>query len=177
MGLFDQVMGALDNPNQRASTDQLGTILGAVQQLAGSQDTNTDTMQQLMSIVGQYARTSLQQTSQTAGRDQAEDMVDRYAGTDPSTDAMQALFSPQQREQLADAASRRTGLSRDAILSLLPIVVPIVLKLLQTGSSKTGVSRQNQPNSVLNVFLDSDSDGDVDMGDAIAMAGRFLKNR
>ncbi|MEO0409281.1 MAG: DUF937 domain-containing protein [Cyanobacteria bacterium P01_A01_bin.135] len=177
MGLFDQVVGALDNPNQQASTDQIGSILGAVQQLAGSQDTSTDNMQTLMSIVGQYARTSLQQTSQTAGRGQAEELVDQFAGTGPSVDAMQALFSPQQREQVADAAAQRTGLSRDTILSLLPIVVPIVLKLLQTGSSKTGVSRQNQPNSVLNVFLDSDSDGDVDMGDAIAMAGRFLKNR
>ncbi|MGB3614248.1 MAG: DUF937 domain-containing protein, partial [Elainellaceae cyanobacterium] len=161
----------------QASTDQLGSILGAVQQLAGSQGTSPDNMQMLMSIVGQYARSSLKQTSQSAGRGEAESIVDRFAGTGPSVDAMQALFSPQQREKIADTASQRTGLNRDVILSLLPIVVPLVLKFLQTGSSKSGVSRQSQPNSVLNIFLDSDNDGDVDMGDAISVASRFLKNR
>ena len=37
MGLFDQVVSALDNPNQEASSDQLGSILSVVGQLSGSQ--------------------------------------------------------------------------------------------------------------------------------------------
>ncbi|MGF1538193.1 MAG: DUF937 domain-containing protein [Elainellaceae cyanobacterium] len=177
MGLFDQVVGALDNPQQQASAGDLSSILGAVQQIAGSQGTSASNVETLMSIVGQYARSSLKETSQTAGRDQAEDLVDRFAGTNPSMDAMQALFSARQREEIADTASQRTGLNRDMVLSLLPIVVPIVLKFLKTGSSAEGVSRQSQSNSVLSMFLDSDRDGDVDLGDAISMAGRYLSNR
>ncbi len=177
MGLFDQVIGAIDNPKQQASSSDLGAILGTVQQLGGSQGASSDNIQTLMSIVGQYARSSLKETSQTAGRGQAEEMVDRFAGTGPSTDAMQALFSPRQRDEIANTAAQRTGLNRDTIMTLLPIVVPLVLKFLKTGSSASGVPRQNQSNSVLSMFLDSDNDGDVDMGDAIAMAGRFLSNR
>ncbi|MGF1513430.1 MAG: DUF937 domain-containing protein [Elainellaceae cyanobacterium] len=177
MGLFDQVIGALDNPQQQASTGDIGSILGTVQQLAGSQGASSGNVQTLMSIVGQYARSSLKETSQTAGRGQAEELVDRYAGTSPSADALQALFSPRQREAIADTAAQRTGLNRNTIIALLPVVVPLVLKFLKTGSSADGVSRQSQSNSVLNMFLDSDSDGDVDMGDALSMAGRFLSNR
>jgi len=54
---------------------------------------------------------------------------------------------------------------------MLPILVPLVLNLLQTG---TGVQSQGGANPVLNAFLDADRDGDVDIADAMQMAGRYL---
>jgi hypothetical protein len=53
----------------------------------------------------------------------------------------------------------------------LPLLIPVVLKFLQQGNTKqTGAGR----NSVLSTFLDSDGDGDTDIGDAMSIAGRFL---
>jgi hypothetical protein len=56
-----------------------------------------------------------------------------------------------------------------------------VLSLLKQGSPQpvAGGSTSNTTgaNTVLNGFLDSDGDGDVDIGDAMSMAGRFLNQR
>lgn len=172
MGLFDQVVGALNNPNQQASTDQLSTILNVAQQLTGSKGAGGDSTQALMSVVGQYVRSSLQQTSQAQGRSQAEALVERFAGTGANADALGALFSPQQQQQLTEMAAQKTGLNASTIQSMLPVLVPLALNFLKTGASTQGATGEN--NSVLNSFLDSDGDGDVDMGDALSMASRFL---
>lgn len=47
---------------------------------------------------------------------------------------------------------------------MLPILVPLVLNLLQTGSQTR--NPQGGANPVLNAFLDADRDGDVDISDA-----------
>ena len=60
MSLFDQIRGAIDNPNQQASSSQLGTILDAVQQLSSNHNTDSSTVQSAASIVGKYVRSSLQ---------------------------------------------------------------------------------------------------------------------
>ncbi|MGB3496108.1 MAG: hypothetical protein WBA57_25485 [Elainellaceae cyanobacterium] len=172
MGLFDQVVGALNNPNQQASTNQLSTILNVAQQLTGSQGAGGDSTQALMSVVGQYVRSSLQQTSQAQGRSQAESLVEQFAGTGANADALGALFSNKQQQQLTETAAQKTGLNASTIQSMLPVLVPLALNLLKTGASTQGATGGN--NSVLNSFLDSDGDGDVDMGDALSMAGRFL---
>jgi len=57
------------------------------------------------------------------------------------------------------------------IVSMLPTVIPIVMKLLNTGSAKQG---DQGDNPVLNAFLDADGDGEVDMGDMMGVASRFL---
>ena len=41
MSLFDQIRGAIDNPNQQASSSQLGTILDTVQQLSSNHNTDS----------------------------------------------------------------------------------------------------------------------------------------
>lgn len=178
MGLFDQVVGALNNPNQQASTDQLSSILNVAQQLAGNQGARTDSTQALMSVVGQYVRSSLKETSQRQGRSQAEALVEQFAGTNANMAALQAMLTPQQREQLTQTAAQKTGLDASTIQAMLPVLIPLALNFLKTGASTSSRPPQATPgtqNSVLNAFLDSDGDGDVDLGDAMSMAGRFLQ--
>ncbi|MGF1499359.1 MAG: DUF937 domain-containing protein [Elainellaceae cyanobacterium] len=175
MGLFDQVVGALNNPNQQANSGQLSSILDTVQQLAGSQAGSTDNTQKLMSVVGGYVRSSLQNKRSQGGQDLVEDLIDQFAGTSPSMAALQSLFTPEQQQHLAEDASQRTGINAATVQAMLPVLVPIVLNFLKTGSSQQGVPRSNQPNSVLSTFLDSNRDGDVDMGDALAMASQFMR--
>jgi hypothetical protein len=54
----------------------------------------------------------------------------------------------------------------------LPTLVPLALNFLKTGNSAQNPG--NSSNSVLNSFLDADGDGDVDLGDALQMAGKYL---
>jgi hypothetical protein len=179
MGLFDQILSAVNNPNQQASTDQLGTILNTVQQLSNRQGLNPSTTQTAISVVGNYVRSALQQQRNNGGNARAEAIVNQYGGTSPNTGALEALFSPNQQRQVADAVAQRTGISTDQVLALLPILVPIVLNLLKQGSSRTAnaPAANSGANPVLNTFLDSDGDGDIDVGDAMSLAGRFLNQR
>lgn len=179
MGLFDQILGAVNNPNQQASPDQLGTILNTVQQLSNRQGLNTSATQTALSVVGSYVRSALQQQRATRGPGQAEAIVNQFGGTNPNPSALETLFTPNQQQQVAQDVSQRTGISTNQVLALLPILVPIVLNLLKQGSqqSNSPAAAGAGNNTVLNGFLDADGDGDVDVGDAMSLAGRFLNQR
>lgn len=174
MGLFEQVLGAINNPNQQASPDQLGQILNTVQQLAGSKGVDPGITQTVTSIVGKYVRSSLQQKRATGGNEQVASILDRFGGTSANPSAVEALFSPQQQQQISQDAARQTGLNTQTIQSMLPVLIPVVLNLLQSGRAEAASGASPSSNSVLNSFLDSDADGDVDMGDALSFASRFL---
>jgi hypothetical protein len=174
MGLFDQVLGAINNPDQQASPDQLGNILQVVQQLSHTQGADTSQSQALVSIVGQHVRAALQQQRSAVGNSQVEALVNQFGGSSANLEAVQALFSPDQQERLVEEASQRTGLDGNKIQAMLPVIVPIALNFLKSGSTSTGEAGEGRSNSVLNTFLDGDADGDVDLGDALSMANRFL---
>jgi hypothetical protein len=174
MGLFDQVLGAINDPNQQANPDQLGQILNTVQQLAGNKGVDPGMTQTVTSIVGKYVRSSLQQQRATGGNEQVASILDRFGGTSANPSAVEALFSPQQQQQLSQDAAQQTGLNAQTIQSMLPVLIPVVLNLLQSGKQSGSANASRSSNSVLNSFLDSDADGDVDMGDALSVASRFL---
>lgn len=178
MALFDQILGAINNPNQQGSPDQLGGMLNTVQQLAQNQGVDPGTASTAMSVVGSYVRSSLQAQRAAGGNDRVESLVNQYAGTNPSMGALQALFSPAQQAQLSQAIAQKTGLNAQTIQAILPILVPIALNFLKSGANNTASApNSGGGNSVLNVFLDADGDGDVDLGDTMAMAGRYLNQR
>ncbi|NWF57952.1 MAG: DUF937 domain-containing protein [Fischerella sp.] len=172
MGLFDQIINAIDNPSQQGSTGQLGDILNTVQQLSNSTGTNPATMQSVVGIVGNYVRSALQEKQANYGNQEAQAVVNQYSGTSPNPQAVNSLFSYGMQQQVAEAVAQRTGLNAGMIQQLLPILVPLVLNLLRTGANAQ--NSQAGGNSVLNSFLDSDRDGDIDIVDAIQMASRYL---
>jgi len=171
MGLFDQIASAIDNPALKANSGQLGDILNTVQQLNGQQGMNGDSTQAVMSLLGNHVRSALK--SQPTG--QAQALVNQYSGTSANNDAVNALFSSEQQQQIAQQISQRTGVSSNLVQRLLPMLVPIVLNLLHSGTPQT--NSQQGSNPVLNQFLDSDGDGDVDVADALRLAGNFMGQR
>ncbi|AFY70966.1 hypothetical protein Pse7367_2711 [Thalassoporum mexicanum PCC 7367] len=181
MGLFDQVVGALNNPEQQASQSQLGSILNTVQSLTGGaagNDANQSTQQLLMSVVGKHVRSSLKQKRSAQGQQQVEEIVNRFASTNANPEAVQSVMSEREQQQTAQEVAQKTGLSMEIVQSMLPTLVPVVLNFLQTGAKKPeAASGATASNSVLNSFLDSDGDGDVDLGDAMAMASRFMQSK
>ncbi len=177
MGLFDQILGAIENPNQQANPNQVGSILNTVQQVSRGQGMDSIAMQTVMSVLGQHVRSALQQQQATGGRNQVESLVEQFAGTNPNANAVQSIFTPQQQRQAVQDTAQRTGLDANTVQSLLPVLIPIVLNLLKTGASNQGSAHNPNSNSVLNMFLDADNDGAVDMGDALSLAGRFMSQR
>lgn len=172
MGLFEQIINAMNNSNQEASSGQLATILSTVQQLGDSYGAEPSTVQSVLSIVGNYVRSALQQKQATDGNESAQGVVNQYSGTYPNPQAVHTLFSPDQQEQVAQDAAQQTGLNVGTIQEMLPVVVPLVLNLLQTGTNDQ--NPQGGSNPVLSAFLDANHDGDVNIADAIQMAGRYF---
>ncbi len=170
MGLFDQILGAVTNPNQQGSLGQLGGIINAVEQMSGNAGTDSSTMQTIMSVVGSQVRSALQDKQANEGSDAAQNIVDQFAGDSHNPDAVSSLFSPEMEQQVAQMASQRTGVDTNMIQQMLPMIVPLVLKFLQSGASTSG----GGGNPVLNSFLDSDRDGDVDIADAMRMASQYM---
>lgn len=174
MGLFDIIQGAINNPNQQASVDQVGSILNTVQQLGANRGIDPAMSQTVLSTVGSYVRSALQEKRQMNGEGQAEAIVNQYGGTQPSNAAVQAVFGQNQLQQVVQAVAQRTGMSPQVIQAILPMVVPVVLNLLRTGASTQPNVGQQGSNPVLSAFLDADRDGDVDISDAMRVAGQFL---
>lgn len=174
MSIFNQVLQALDNPNQQASTGQLAGILETIGQVSRSQQSDPKTMESAMSVVGKYVRSSLQQKRAEVGDAQTQSLVNTYSGTQPNQQAVQALFSLPQVQQMTKEIEARTGINPGMVQTLLPVLVPLVLNFLQTGAS---TQNPEQSNSVLSGFLDADRDGDVDMADALRMASGYLQKR
>lgn len=175
MGLLDQILSAVNNSDQQASSGQIASILSTVQQLSDSYGTNPSNVQSAMSIVGNFVRSALQQKQATEGYEQTQGIVNHYSGTYPNPQAVDALFGSSQIQQIVQAVTQRTGLDANTIQGMLPILVPLVLNLLQTGTNSQ--NPQQGANPVLNTFLDADGDGDVDITDAMIMAGRHFSQR
>lgn len=172
MGLFEQIIGAVANPNQQGNIGQIGNIINTVQQLSNSTGADSSTMQSVFSIIGGQVRSALQQKRDTDGNEAAEAVVNQFGGTSPNPSAVASLFSPGMQQQIAETVAQRTGLDANMIQGLLPLAVPIVLNVLKSGANAQ--NSQGGGNSVLNSFLDADNDGDVDIADAMQMANRYM---
>ncbi|NEO97827.1 MAG: hypothetical protein F6K58_03780 [Symploca sp. SIO2E9] len=171
MNLFNHILSAIDNPTQQASSGQLSTILNTVGKLSSNANADPSTVQGVMSIVGKYVRPALQQKREAEGEQQAQAFINQYGGFNPSNQAVELLLGVPQIQQLVQEAEQRTRIDASLIQNMLPTLVPLVLNLLQTGASTDNVQGANP---VLNAFLDADGDGDVDIADAMKMAGRYL---
>jgi hypothetical protein len=172
MGLFEQIIGAVANPNQQGNIGQIGNIINTVQQLSNTTGADSGTMQTVFSIVGGQVRSALQQKRETDGNEAAEAVVNQFGGTSANYDAVASLFSPGMQQELAETVAQRTGLDANMIQQLLPMLVPVVLNVLKSGANTQNPLGGGNP--VLNSFLDADNDGDVDIADAMQMANRYM---
>jgi hypothetical protein len=171
MGLFFDVLSAINNPNQQANVSQLESLTNSIQNLGASNGIQPAQMQNMVSGLGNLIRPALQQQRAAVGGGQLENLVGQALGAGAGATALQALIPPQLMQQFSQVLSQKTGLSPNLVQSVLPSLLPSVLGLLQMGSGKPGTTNSN---ALLNSFLDSDQDGDVDLGDVMKFAGRFL---
>jgi Bacterial protein of unknown function (DUF937) len=178
MGLLDQLMGAVANPNQQANPDQLGAIFNTVQQMSGNHGMDSNSTQAVLSALGGHVKTALQQQQQTSGADGVAAMVNQFSGLNPNAGALDALFGGNQ-QQVVQSVSQQSGVNANTIAAMLPALIPVVMSVLQSGAMNQGgapgMPQQQGGNPILNAFLDGDRDGDTDLGDLMSMAGRFMR--
>lgn len=180
MGLFFDVLSAINNPNQNASVEQLSSVAGSVQQLASQNGIDPSTMQNVLSGLGGALRPALQQQASGGGM---ANMLGQMATSQLSGQmgggggagglgSLTSLITP----QMIQGLTQQTGVNAGTLQSMLPALLPIVMQFLNMGASKTGGVAAASPlsNPLLKSFLDSDRDQDVDLGDAFKFAGRFL---
>ncbi|MGB3788065.1 MAG: DUF937 domain-containing protein [Phormidesmis sp.] len=171
MGLFDQVMKAVADPSKQASIGQLTQILGSAKQIANENNADADTMQQAMSVIGGFVRSSLKDTRKAQGDDAAQALIEE--GSNNGAAVISKLFNNAELAEMISVVAQKTNLNASQVQRILPVALPLVMKFLSSGNAKGGAAKTTS-NPILTAFLDGDSDGDVDMGDLLGMAGKFM---
>jgi len=169
MGMFFEVLQAINNPNQQASVSQLGTIMGALQQSGSGRGLNATAMQTVMSALGGVMQPALQQQVATGGLSSMTGLLTQFAGGTGGANALSSLLTPQLQQQMTQSLARKTGLDATMLQAMLPSLMTGVMGLLSMGSGKPGTAGSN---GILNAFLDGD--GGAELGDVMKFANRFL---
>lgn len=172
MGLFDQIINAIDSNDSQGDAKQIDSNLNTMQQLSNGFGTDSSATQSALSIVGNYVRGALQQKRSENGAEEAQSIVNQYSGTESNSQAVDSLFSGSQVTQIVGEVARKTGLNPGIVQQMLPMLIPIVLNMLRSGTHSQ--NPQSGTNPVLNAFLDADRDGDVDIADAMQLASRHF---
>ena len=171
MGLFFDVLGAINNPNQQANVEQLGGLTNEIQQVAGKFGLDASATQSVVSAIGSQLRPALQQQSASGNPLDMGSLIGQFAGGGSNLGALQSLIPPQAQDLLLKGIAAKTGLNPSSAEGLIPSLLPTVLKFLNLGAATPGSIGSNP---ILTGFLDSDKDGDVDLGDVLKFATRFL---
>ncbi|HIK45938.1 MAG TPA: DUF937 domain-containing protein [Leptolyngbyaceae cyanobacterium M65_K2018_010] len=170
MSLFFDVLSSINNPNQQGSVDQLSSVFGSLQQLAGSQGVNADQMSSMLNALGGALQPALKQQAGTLGAGQLENLVTQLAGPGGLA-SLQSAIPPQMQQQLIQAVAQKSGLNAGLIQTMLPKLLPVVMGLLGMGAAKPG---RGGGNALLNAFLNTNGAGGTDLGTVMKFAGRFL---
>lgn len=170
MSLFFDVLSAINNPQQQANIAQLEAVTNTVQQLAGNHGVDANQMQAVLSAVGGALQPALKQHS-GGGLDS---LISEAIGSGGGASALQSLITPHLQNQMISSIAQSTGLPTGTLQTLVPALIPVVLRLLNMGKGQTAPG-QSASNSLLTAFLgDANQDGNTDLGDVLKFAGRFL---
>ena len=188
MNLFDTVLASLNDPSratQMSDLDQLSSAFGS-----GGSSTN-----QIASLLGGFLKPMLREQQAVAGPEGVDSLLQELKQSAHSPDQLRQVIGSERMDQVVGQAEQKTGLDASSIMRLLPIVLPAIIGLLQSGrpapaspaagatagvqpsggTSIPGTQTGGQVNPILSQFLDSDGDGDVDMQDVVRLTSVFLR--
>ncbi|WP_404785222.1 DUF937 domain-containing protein [Altericista sp. CCNU0014] len=170
MGLFFDVLSAINNPQQQASISHLETMTNAVQKVASEHGVPSNRMPMILSAVGSALLPALQQKA-GGGDNPLQQLMGGALGGMLGNSALQSLLPPQVQTQLAEGIAQKTGLDASTLQSIVPALLPIVTGFLNMGANKPG---QPVGNPLLSAFLSGGTEGGADLGNVLNMANRFL---
>ncbi len=171
MSIFFDLLSAINNPNQQGNVSQLSSVMNSLQSMTNNRGIQPSQMQSMMSLVGNLIRPELKQQRATMGEAKFENLIGQAVASGLGTSTFQSLVSPKLMQQISQTVAQKTGISPNVVQTAIPAIVSTLFGLLNMGAPKEGTRGTN---SLLNSFLDSDNDGDTDLGDVLKFASRFL---
>lgn len=167
MPLHDLIARAVRDPMTQGNPGEMHRLLDVVDALPARLGTSTAGVRALIADVAAGVRESLRRERDRVAPEEIAGIVRRFGGTEPDPRAVDALLSREQRDELGATAAADTGLDAAQVAEVLPVIVPLVLKLLDTG----GACRPGEQctNAVLEAFLAEDTEADPDMGEAVRL--------
>ena len=171
MSFFQTILDSVENPNHAGSQQDLSGLLNVAQALPLGQGAQQN-LQPILGVLGAHLQDVLNQQQQNSGQAAVQQTVTNLSQPGVGVQQVQNLFGQERFNGLIDEISQRTGLNSQLVLGLLPMLIPVLMKLLATGNHQ---SDPQAPNPVLNNFLGTSQNGGALLTEAFQLASRFLQ--
>jgi hypothetical protein len=171
MNLFQTVLESIANPDHAGSQQDLHGLLNLAQLLPGVQGAQQQ-MQPILGVLGPHLQDALNEQQQNKGQAAVQQTVSNLSQPGAGLQEITNLFGQERFNGLIGEISQRTGLDSQLILQFLPVLIPVVMKLLATGTHQTDPQMQNP---VLNNFLGSNQNGGALLTEVFQLASQFLR--
>ena len=198
MNFFDVLVSSIQDPQSGTQKSDLEGLLGAL--LGGAPGAATQQSQArqippgaaegLAGTIGRVLKPALREAGQQGGIEGIDALLGSLKQNANSPQALERTLGRERMDQMVTQAQQKSGLPLDAIMSMLPIIIPALVGLLQSGarqgaatsapSAQAGATADDPfaalaSNPLLKGFLDSDGDGDVDMQDLVRLGSKLLQ--
>jgi hypothetical protein len=163
MSFFDSIISAIQSPQHAGSNQDVQNVLNLAQNIPGIQGAEG----QILNALGG----PIQQALSQQGPATAQQTVTTLSQGNVSVQDLQNLFGVDQFNNIVNQVAARTGISSQLILAAIPMVIPVIMKLLATGNHQTNAQA---PNPVLNQFLGGQNGGAL-LNEVFQLASQYGK--
>ncbi len=170
MSLFQTVLQSIENPDHAGSQQDLQGLANLAQLLPGGQ--GVQQIQPILNVLGSHLQDALSQQQQTNGQAAVQQTVSNLAQPGTGLQEIVNLLGQDRFNSVIGEIGQRTGLNPQLINQMLPLLIPVVMKLLDTGTHQTD---SQATNPVLSNFLGSNQNGGAILNDVFQLASQFLR--
>ena len=171
MSLFQCILDSIENPNHAGNQQDLQGLANLAQLLPPGQGAQQN-VQPILGVLGSHIQDALNRQQQTAGPAAAQRTVTDLAQPGVGVQDLEGLFGQSGLNNLIEEIAKRTGLNSQVIMTFLPMLIPVVMKLLAAGTHQ---ANPQAPNAVLNGFLGSNQNGGALLSELFQQATQFLR--
>jgi hypothetical protein len=170
MSFFDSIISAIQSPQHSGSNQDLQSLANLAGLIPGLQR-NEQQIQPILNVLGPHLQAALNEQKQAEGVGAAQQTVTTLSQPGVSVQDLQNLFGADRFNSIINQISQTTGLNSQMILTALPLVIPVIMQLLATGTHQTD---SQAPNQVLNHFLGGHNGGAL-LNEVFQLASQYLK--
>jgi len=170
MSLFQTILESIENPNHAGTQQDLHGLVSIAQMIPGVQGAQQQ-LQPILGVLGSHLQDALNEQQQNNGQEAVQQTVSNLSQPGAGVQDIVNLFGQERFDSLIGEISKRTGLNSQLILEFLPALIPVVMKLLASGTHQTNPQAANP---VLNHFLGSNQNGGALLTEAFQLASQFL---